>query len=89
MNEVLQIYHSVVYCILFLFAGAVIVGYGYLLYKKVVSKCQVMLRTVPKSTLLVMLFFSTVATIHAQKNVFVDSSVEKTGDGSKEAPYKR
>ena len=89
MNVMMQIYHGFVYSILFVLAGVTIVGCTLLFCRKVARMCHVVLRTVPKSSLLVLLLISTVATIHAQKRkVYVDSSVEISGDGSMESPYK-
>ena len=89
MNVMMQIYHGFVYSSLFILTGVTIAGCTLLVYRKVASKCHSMLYNVPKSTLLVLLLISTVATIQAQKRrVYVDSSVETSGDGSMESPYK-
>lgn len=87
MNALHQIYQIGVYCALFALAGLMLATGLLLLFRTARHKCNVLLRTVPKSSLLAMIGFSAVATIHAQK-VYVDPSVKRSGEGTRESPYK-
>jgi len=84
IEQIHQFYQSFVYLVLFAMGATMMGILAVLLYKKVAAKCA----TVRKSSLVVMLVSSVIATIHAQKRVYVDSSVVESGDGTMEAPYK-
>lgn len=83
--EAIQHIHQVfVYLVLFAI-GCVLIGVGVVdLYLKFLKRCRV----AKKSSVVAMIVLSVVTTIYGQKRVYVDSSVEQSGEGTKELPYK-
>jgi len=81
INELHDYFQTMVYCIviamaLFCFGGFCLVG-----CRKLKQYCYGVWRTVPKSSLAVMLIFAGNATIHVQKRpIHVNAAVEQSGD---------